>query len=52
MLEPLGLFLTILLIACTVTLLICWVYDTHRAKVEAGRSRQAVLEFPVHHHKR
>jgi hypothetical protein len=47
MLVPLGLYLLIMLITCTMILLICWAYDTERAEIEAGRSDPADLEFPV-----
>jgi hypothetical protein len=52
MLTPLALFLLMMLIACTLTLLICWAYDTVGAEIEARRPRPAVLELPVHPHKR
>ena len=48
MLAPLAIFLLIMLIACTLTLLICWGYDTHIAEIEASRSRPVVLKFPVY----
>jgi hypothetical protein len=52
MLAPLAVYLLILLIACTLSLLIFWAYDTDGTEIEAGRSRPAVLEFAVHPHKR
>ncbi len=52
MLAHLAVFLLILLITCSVTLLICWAYDNDGSEIEAGPSRPAVLEFPVHRHKR
>jgi hypothetical protein len=45
MLAPLGFYLVIILIACTTILLLCWVYDTARAEVEARRSRPADSKF-------
>jgi hypothetical protein len=52
MLAPLGFFALIMLSTCTMILLICWAYDTDRAKIEAGRSQPADLEFAVHSHAR
>ena len=52
MLAPLSVFLFIMVITCTLTLLICWAYDTVGHQIEAGGSRSAVLEFPVQLHKR
>jgi hypothetical protein len=34
MLAPLAVFLVIMLITCTLTLLICWAHDTHGAEIE------------------
>jgi hypothetical protein len=45
MLVPLGFYLLIMLIACTMILLICWAYDTASAAIEAGRSRPEDSEF-------
>jgi hypothetical protein len=45
MLATLGFFLLGMLISCTMALLICWVYDTDRAEIEADRSRSADLPF-------
>jgi hypothetical protein len=45
MLAPLGFFLLNMVITCTTVLLICWAHDTNRAKIEAGQSRPADLEF-------
>jgi len=50
MLAPLAVFVEGMLIACTLTLLICWVYDNYGAEIEAGGSRSAVLELPVDLH--
>jgi hypothetical protein len=50
MLAPLAVFVSVMLIACTLTLLCCWAYDATRAETEAEvtRSRTAVFTFPVH----
>jgi hypothetical protein len=45
MLAPLGFYLLMTLIECTMILLLCWAYDTARAEIEAGRSRPADSEF-------
>jgi hypothetical protein len=50
MLAPLAVFLLILLITCSLTLLIIWAYDKIGADIEAGPSCPAVLEIPVHPH--
>jgi hypothetical protein len=47
MLAPLAVFLLIMLIACTLTLLICWVYDTVQPEIEARQSGSADLHSPV-----
>jgi hypothetical protein len=41
MLAPLGLYLVIMLITCTMSLLICWAYDNDSAEIRATRSRPA-----------
>ena len=43
--APLGFAMLSMLVACTLILLICWVHDTYRAAIEAGRSRPVDLEF-------
>jgi hypothetical protein len=45
MLATLGFSLLNMLITCTMVLLICWVFDTDRADIEADRSRPADLAF-------
>src|SRR5271167_3811062 len=45
MLAPLGFYALSMVITCTIILLGCWVHDTYRAAIEAGRSRPADLEF-------
>jgi hypothetical protein len=50
MLAHLALYLTIMLSACTMILLMCWVYDTASAEIEAGRSRPADWEFHADRH--
>ena len=52
MLAPLAVYLSIMLITCALALLICWAYDNDAAEIAAGSSRSAVLEFPVHPHKK
>ena len=52
MLTPSAVFLFIMVVACTLTLLISWAYDTVGHQIEAEGSRPAVLEFPVQPHKR
>jgi hypothetical protein len=52
MLAPLAVFLLLLLITCSLTLLISWAYDNCGVDIEAGPSRLAVLEFPVHLHRK
>jgi PEP-CTERM motif len=37
MLTPLAVYLLMLLIACTLSLLVCWAYDTDHAAIDAGR---------------
>jgi hypothetical protein len=48
MLAPLGCFLLIMVITCTMILLICWVRDTYGRDVETGRFLPADWEFPIH----
>ncbi len=45
MLATLGFSLLNMLITCTIVLLICWVYDTEKAEIEADRSCPADLAF-------
>jgi hypothetical protein len=45
MLAPLGFYALSMVVTCAVILLACWVHDTYRAAIEAGRSRPADLEF-------
>jgi hypothetical protein len=52
MLTPLAIFVLIMLVACTLSLLNCWADDTVGAEIEAATPRPAVLELPVHPHKR
>ena len=52
MLAHLAVFLLIMLITCTLTLLICWAYDNDGVEIDAGRARPAVLAFPDRSHKR
>jgi hypothetical protein len=52
MLVHLAVFLGIMLIACALTLLICWAYDTDQLEIEARQSGPADLEFSVQPHKR
>jgi hypothetical protein len=52
MLAPLAIVLAIMLITCTLILLISWVCDHYGTEFEAGPSRAAVSEFPVHHLKK
>jgi hypothetical protein len=47
MLAPLGLYLVIMLFTCTLSLLICWAYDTDRAEIRSTRSRPADPESVV-----
>jgi hypothetical protein len=49
MLSPLAVSMAVMVITCSMSLLICWAYDIHRAEIEAGRSRPADLEFRIHH---
>ena len=41
MLTPLAINMLIMLITCALILLICWVFDTDRAEIEAGHSHPA-----------
>jgi hypothetical protein len=52
MLAPLAVFMFTMLIACTLTLLICWGYDAHIAETEAPRSLPVVLKFPAYSRRR
>ena len=52
MLVHLAVFLLIMLITCTLTLLICWAYDNDGVEIDAGRARPAVLAFPDRSHNR
>jgi hypothetical protein len=52
MLAHLAVFLLLMLIACTLSLLICWAYDTDEPEIGARQSGPADLEFSVQPHKR
>jgi hypothetical protein len=52
MLIPLEFYLSIMVFACAMVLLISWVYDTYVAVIVAGRSRPADLKFEIHIHAR
>jgi hypothetical protein len=47
MLATLAVFVSILLIACTLAALIFWIYDSAEIGSEAGVSRAAMSEYPV-----
>jgi hypothetical protein len=52
MLTQLAVFLLMMLVACTLSLVICWVYDSNIAAFQSGELQPVVLGFPVPSHKR
>ena len=52
MLAPMGIYLTLTLIACSMILVLCWANDTRNEALETARIHPSVLQFGSHHQAR